>query len=80
MTTQIEEEIMKDYLIWAAERLEKKYKWDYYDAMEYLMSGNHIPYDVSIEKYLKERDEENETLAQGHDQAPSQTAVVGAMA
>ena len=45
---------MKDYLIWAAEKLEKKYKWNFDDAMEYLMSGNHIPYDVSIEKYLQE--------------------------
>ena len=71
---------MKDYLIWAAEKLEKKYGWNYYDAMEYLMSSHYIPADVSMEKYLEERDKENETLAQGHDQTSSEAATSGTMA
>lgn len=45
---------MSDYLIWAAEKLEQKCGWNFEDAMEYLMSGNYIPHDVSLEKYLEE--------------------------
>ncbi len=45
---------MSDYLVWAAERLEQKYGWKFEDAQEYLMSGNYIPYDISLEKYIKE--------------------------
>lgn len=52
---------MSDYLIWAAEKLEKKYKWNFEDAHEYMMSVNYIPYDISLENYIKEN--KNETLA-----------------
>jgi hypothetical protein len=45
---------MSDYLIWAGEKLEQKYGWKLEYAMEYLMSDNYIPYDVSLEKYLEE--------------------------
>lgn len=45
---------MKDYLIWAAEKLEKKYKWDFEDAMYWLTHASYIPHDVSVQKYLEE--------------------------
>ena len=45
---------MKDYLIWAAERMEKKYHWVFEDAMEWLVNTEYTPYDVSIQKYLEE--------------------------
>lgn len=50
---------MSDYLIWAGEKLEKKYGWNLEDAMEYLMSGNYIPKDVSLEKYIEEGQDGN---------------------
>ena len=55
---------MGDYLIWAAEKLEHKYGWDFDNACEYLMSGAYIPEDVSIERYIKEEKEcqENKQL------------------
>ena len=52
---------MSDYLVWAAERLEYKYGWNFEDAREYMMSGNYIPYDISLEKYIQEN--KNETMA-----------------
>ena len=45
---------MSDYLIWAAEKLEQKYHWKYEYAVEWLMSTDHIPYDLTIQKYLEE--------------------------
>ena len=45
---------MKEYLIWAAEKLEKKYHWDFDDAMYWLTHASYIPEDVSLSKYLKE--------------------------
>ena len=45
---------MSDYLIWAAERLEKKYGWNFDDAQEWLMSTNYIPHDISLQKYIEE--------------------------
>lgn len=45
---------MSDYLIWAGEKLEQKYGWRIEYAMDYLMSGNYIPHDISLEKYLEE--------------------------
>ena len=45
---------MSDYLIWAAEKLESKYNWDFDDAMEFMMTTDHIPYDESIQKYIEE--------------------------
>ncbi len=47
---------MSDYLIWAAERLEKKYGWKFEDAQEWLTKTDHIPYDISLEKYIEEND------------------------
>ena len=52
---------MSDYLVWAAEKLEHKYGWNFKDAQEYMMSGNYIPYDISLQKYIEEN--KNETLA-----------------
>lgn len=45
---------MSDYLIWAAERLETKYGWNFEDAQEWLVSTNYIPYDISLQKYIEE--------------------------
>ena len=45
---------MSDYLVWAAERLEKKYGWNFDDAMYWLTHASYIPEDVSIQKYIKE--------------------------
>lgn len=49
---------MSDYLVWAAERLEKKYGWDFEDAQEWLwsmsQSNTPLPYDISLEKYIEE--------------------------
>ena len=45
---------MSDYLIWAAERLEKKYGWKFEDAQEWLMKTDHVPYDISLQKYIEE--------------------------
>ena len=45
---------MSDYLVWAAERLEKKYNWNFDDAMEFLTTTAHVPYDVSLQKYIEE--------------------------
>ena len=45
---------MSDYLVWAAEEMEKRWGWNYDDAVEYLMSNNHIPDQVSMERYNKE--------------------------
>lgn len=53
---------MSDYLVWAGEKLEQKYGWKLEDAMEYLMSGNYIPHDVSLEMYLAERRKERAQL------------------
>ena len=44
-----------DYLIWAAERLEKKYGWHFDDAQEWIIFSNYIPYDVSLQKYIEEK-------------------------
>ena len=45
---------MSDYLVWAAERLEKKYGWKFEDAQEFLVTTAHVPYDVSLQKYIEE--------------------------
>jgi hypothetical protein len=45
---------ISDYLVWAAEKLEKKYKWDFEDAMYWLTHASYIPHDVSVQKYLEE--------------------------
>ena len=54
---------MSDYLIWAAEKLETKYGWDFDNACDFMMSTNYIPEDVSFKKYIAEEVGNNETLA-----------------
>lgn len=45
---------MSDYMVWAAEKLEVDYGWDFDDALEWLGKTHYIPYPLTIQKYLEE--------------------------
>ena len=43
---------MKDYLVWAGEKMEKQYGMDVWFWMDWIMAGHYVPKWLSFETYI----------------------------